>query len=51
MKDEREFLLAKEAEILPEYPTLAFLIGKYHWQHGQYDEIHMKCFYAILQKL
>jgi hypothetical protein len=29
MKDEREFLLAKEAEILPEDLTLAFLIGKY----------------------
>ncbi|KAJ7357868.1 hypothetical protein DFH08DRAFT_953079 [Mycena albidolilacea] len=51
MKDEREFLLAKEAEILPEDPTLAFFIGKYHQQCGQYDEIHMKRFYAIRQKL
>ncbi|KAJ7301075.1 hypothetical protein DFH08DRAFT_654815, partial [Mycena albidolilacea] len=51
MKDEREFLLAKEAEILPEDPTLAFFIGKYRRQRGQYDEIHMKRFYAIRQKL
>ncbi|KAJ7310674.1 hypothetical protein DFH08DRAFT_823054 [Mycena albidolilacea] len=51
MKDEREFFLTKEAKILPEGPTLAFFIGKYRRQHGQYDEIHMKCFYAIRQKL
>jgi hypothetical protein len=31
IKDEREFLLAKEAEILPEDPTLAFFTGKYCW--------------------
>jgi hypothetical protein len=51
MKDEREFLLAKEAEILPDDPTLAFFIGKYRRQRGRYDEIHTKCFYAIRQKL
>jgi hypothetical protein len=51
MKDERESLLAKEAEILQEDPTLAFFIGKYRWQRGQYDKTHMKCFYAIRQKL
>lgn len=48
MKDEREFLLEKEAEILPEDPTLTFFIGKYHRQR---DKIHMKHFYAICQKL
>ncbi|KAJ7358217.1 hypothetical protein DFH08DRAFT_687480, partial [Mycena albidolilacea] len=42
MKDEREFFLEKEAEILLEDPTLTFFIGKYHQQCGQYDEIHMK---------
>ncbi|KAJ7358050.1 hypothetical protein DFH08DRAFT_911665 [Mycena albidolilacea] len=47
MKDEREFLLAKEAEILPDDPTLAFFIGKYHRQCGRYEEIHTKHFYAI----
>ncbi|KAJ7339122.1 hypothetical protein DFH08DRAFT_704985, partial [Mycena albidolilacea] len=51
MKDEREFLLVKEAKILPEDPTLTFFIGKYRRQHGQYDKVHMKCFYAIRQKL
>ncbi|KAJ7320975.1 hypothetical protein DFH08DRAFT_818795 [Mycena albidolilacea] len=47
----QEFLLAKEAEILPDDPTLAFFIGKYRWQRGRYDEIHTKRFYAIRQKL
>ncbi|KAJ7348547.1 hypothetical protein DFH08DRAFT_914340 [Mycena albidolilacea] len=51
MKDEREFLLAKEAEILPDDPTLAFFIGKYRRQRGRYDKIHTKHFYAIRQKL
>ncbi|KAJ7315569.1 hypothetical protein DFH08DRAFT_617712, partial [Mycena albidolilacea] len=51
MKDEREFWLAKEAEILPDDPTLAFFVGKYRRQRGRYDEIHTKCFYAIHQKL
>ncbi|KAJ7310166.1 hypothetical protein DFH08DRAFT_823197 [Mycena albidolilacea] len=50
-EDEREFLLAKEAEILPEDPTLAFFIGKYLRQRGRYDEIYTKCFYVIRQKL
>ncbi|KAJ7331092.1 hypothetical protein DFH08DRAFT_815174 [Mycena albidolilacea] len=50
MKDEREFLLAKEAEILPEpYPRIFH--WKYRQQRGRYDEIHMKRFYAIHQKL
>jgi hypothetical protein len=47
----KSFLLAKEAEILPEDPILAFFIGKYRRQRGRYDEIYTKRFYAIRQKL
>ncbi|KAJ7911697.1 hypothetical protein B0H13DRAFT_2328079 [Mycena leptocephala] len=42
IRDERVFLLAKEAEVRETDSHLAIFIGKYRMQRGRFDEDHMK---------
>jgi hypothetical protein len=51
IRDERVFLLAKEAEVRETDPHLAFFIGKYRMQRGHFDEDHMKRLRTLARKL
>ncbi|KAJ7921642.1 hypothetical protein B0H13DRAFT_1604343 [Mycena leptocephala] len=51
IRDERVFLLAKEAEVRETDSHLAIFIGKYRMQWGCFDEDHMKCLRTMVKKL
>ncbi|KAJ7831870.1 hypothetical protein B0H13DRAFT_2240523 [Mycena leptocephala] len=51
IRDERVFLLAKEAEVRETDPHLAIFIGKYQMQWGRFDEDHMKRLRTMARKL
>ncbi|KAJ7670822.1 hypothetical protein DFH06DRAFT_981090 [Mycena polygramma] len=44
IKDEREFLVAKETEVEETDPCLAFFVRRYRMCHGRFEEIHMDRF-------
>ncbi|KAJ6482202.1 hypothetical protein C8R47DRAFT_1073766 [Mycena vitilis] len=44
MKDEREFLEAKEREVEETEPHLAFFVRRYRMHHGRFEKIHMDRF-------
>ncbi|KAJ6448968.1 hypothetical protein C8R47DRAFT_999342 [Mycena vitilis] len=44
MKDEREFLEAKEKEVEETEPHLAFFVRRYRMRHGRFEKIHMDRF-------
>ncbi|KAJ7222792.1 hypothetical protein C8J57DRAFT_1440271 [Mycena rebaudengoi] len=44
IRDERVFLLEKEAEVRQTDPGLAFMIGLHRRERGRFDEVHMKRF-------
>ncbi|KAJ6489336.1 hypothetical protein C8R47DRAFT_954996, partial [Mycena vitilis] len=44
MKDEREFLEAKEREVEETEPHLAFFVRRYRMRHGRFEKIHMDRF-------
>ncbi|KAK7052690.1 hypothetical protein R3P38DRAFT_3306336 [Favolaschia claudopus] len=41
MRDEREFLLKKEAEVTASDPVLGFFISRYRWQRARFDDAHV----------
>jgi hypothetical protein len=51
IRDERVFLLAKEAEVRETDSHLAIFIGKYRMQRGRFDEDHMKRLRTMVRKL
>ncbi|KAJ7839093.1 hypothetical protein B0H13DRAFT_1457725, partial [Mycena leptocephala] len=51
IRDERVFLLAKEAEVRETDPHLAIFIGKYRMQRGRFDDDHMKHLRTMARKL
>ena len=51
IRDERVFLLAKEAEVRETDPHLAIFIGKYRMQRGRFDDDHMKRLRTMARKL
>ncbi|KAJ7885442.1 hypothetical protein B0H13DRAFT_2235276 [Mycena leptocephala] len=51
IRDERVFLLAKEAEVRETDSHLAIFIGKYRMQQGRFDEDHMKRLRMMVRKL
>jgi hypothetical protein len=51
MRDEKRFLLEREAEVAVENPDLAAFIRKYRWQRGRFDDILMKRLLAMKKKL
>ncbi|KAJ7710377.1 hypothetical protein B0H17DRAFT_914823, partial [Mycena rosella] len=51
IRDERIFLLAKEAEIIQTDPHLAHFIWKYHNQRGRFDDNHMARLRSMKKKL
>jgi hypothetical protein len=51
IRDERVFLLAKEAEVRERDPHLAIFIGQYRMQWGCFDDDHMKCLRTMARKL
>ncbi|KAJ7156363.1 hypothetical protein C8R46DRAFT_1226584 [Mycena filopes] len=44
IRDEREFLIRKEAEVRETDPELAWGIRQYRWERGRYDGVHIKRF-------
>jgi hypothetical protein len=51
IRDEREFLVGKEAEVLPTDPNLAFFIHKYRLRRGRFDVTHLKRLQTMATKL
>ncbi|KAJ7491430.1 hypothetical protein B0H11DRAFT_1646836, partial [Mycena galericulata] len=51
MRDEREFLVKKEAEVRAEDPDLAFFVKKYRLRRGRFDNIHMRRLEGLKRKL
>lgn len=51
IKDEKEFLMKKEAELALVDPTLTFFVRRYRHQRGRFDEIHMKRLTNMVKKL
>ncbi|KAF7371636.1 hypothetical protein MVEN_00019100 [Mycena venus] len=50
IKDEKEFLLSKEAEVRQTDPDLAFFIRCYHLQRGRFDTVHLKKLIAFVKE-
>ncbi|KAJ7173818.1 hypothetical protein C8R46DRAFT_1032044 [Mycena filopes] len=44
IRDEREFLIRREAEVRETDPELAWEIRQYRWERGRYDGVHIKRF-------
>ena len=51
IRDEREFLVKKEAEVMPTDPDLAFFICKYRLRRGRFDATHLKRLQTMARKL
>lgn len=51
IRDEKEFLLRKEAEAKETDPPLAFFVGRYRNRHGRFDDVHIERLKKMVKKL